>query len=58
MDIRESTSKEAGSCNACSFYHTDNHVVYEINLKTLTFRLCVSCAKELIEKLKDQTHYK
>ncbi len=44
--------QDAGSCNACSgqkFYQ----VVTEITLRTLTFRLCDECRKELKRKLRN-----
>jgi hypothetical protein len=56
ITIIESTSTKLGSCNACTVFTTKDgvvpHVVWQVTLRSLSFRVCVECKKELMEKLK------
>lgn len=55
IEVLKKSSRDAGSCNACSRYSTPNgvalHPVLEVNLRTLSFRLCEDCRKELLNRL-------
>lgn len=44
-----STRQEDGSCNACQ--RRDEDAVILTNMRTISFRVCNSCAKDLSEKL-------
>ena len=50
MDVFKKTRLNAGSCSAC--HDRDHTMVYEIDLNNTIIRLCDSCKKELIKKLK------
>ena len=50
IQVVRGDKEELGSCNACNrpeLYHT----VFEIDLGTMTFRLCGKCADDLMVKL-------
>lgn len=49
-------SNVAGGCNGCTFHAADSgtgrHVVFEIELRCCSVRVCRECLLVLIEKLK------
>jgi hypothetical protein len=50
--VKKGTKKELGHCLSCS--SSDHYItVYEIELNSLTLRVCRNCRKELIRKLKE-----
>lgn len=50
-------SKKAGSCNACNRFSTEHgvtkHGVVDVSLKSIAFRLCKYCRRELIKELQE-----
>lgn len=58
IQVRKSTSREVGSCNACldhtSQFGIELHDVYEVLLRSTSFRVCPKCRRELLEKLSDR----
>ena len=53
-------STEVGSCNGCSgnvdpdTYRRKPHKVAQVQLKTLTFRLCRDCLQQFRESIRSQ----
>lgn len=50
IEVFDHSVKASGYCNAC----TNRNIVkvFEITLRSLSFRLCNSCKDKLLEKLK------
>jgi len=54
ISINKGKSRTDGGCNSCSQYVGANYIVYEITLRSLSFRLCVDCKDELLRLLKER----
>lgn len=56
ITVIERSSVQAGSCNACTNHNTKTgvspHTIWEVTLRSIGFRLCAECKKELLRKLK------
>jgi hypothetical protein len=52
IDIKKDNRIEVGSCNSCQKKGGRYEEVYLVELKTISFRLCRDCTKELSRKLK------
>ena len=57
IKVIKNYSRNVGGCNACTTHIDVNgmipHEVVEVQLRSLVFRLCDDCRKELIKKLSD-----
>ena len=50
IEVCHRLAKDVGNCNACT--NRDIEHVYEITLRSLSFRLCYKCKTKLINKLR------
>lgn len=50
--VTQSTSGVDGGCNACTAHHSRNgvseHVVWVVNARSISIRLCRKCRKDLM----------
>lgn len=47
----KTTAVAEGSCNSCS--ERGDKVIYSVELRTLTFRVCETCREKLLKVLKE-----
>lgn len=50
IEVFDHSVEASGYCNACT--NRDIVKIFEITLRSLSFRLCNSCKNKLLEKLK------
>lgn len=51
MNVDKTTVSAEGSCNACTNKHT---TVWNVQLRTMSFRMCRDCREELLKELKKE----
>lgn len=50
IEVFDNSVEASGYCNACT--NRDIVKIFEITLRSLSFRLCINCKNKLLEKLK------